>query len=91
MDVELNPRPNHKLQRCCGNCKYYRARLTTTKKGRCTLPEGPKMVQAELVATPLEKFAKTHTHCYCDNHQWKGRAALRDGLVYAGVDSNEFR
>ncbi len=91
MDVELNPRPNHKLQRCCGVCKYFRAESTITKKGFCVLPDGPKMTRDDLLKLQLDSFAKTHIHCYCDNHQWRSRAGLVDALKYSGVDGNEFR
>lgn len=91
MGIEDNPRPNHKLQRCCGNCKFFLSAKSLLKKGVCILPEGPKISKnpnRELKGR-LKEFAPTHVYCYCDNHQWKAPGYIKSSIVYSGVDENE--
>lgn len=88
MDVISNPRPNHKLTRCCGNCKFFYRTSNIVKKGKCTLPEGPKLEPSD-IRDQADNFDPTHAYCYCDNHQWRGRGYLRDAIEYSGVNENE--
>ena len=91
MSIESNPRPNHKMTRCCGNCKFFLSSTSENKYGRCILPDGPKMAQnpnKELKGR-MDEFAPTYAQCYCDNHQWKPKGYLRRAIKYAGVSANE--
>ena len=91
MGIQDNPRPNHQLSRCCGNCKFFLSTQTGTKQGRCILPEGPKLVKninrlKELKsAAKMSTFAKTHPYCICDNHQWRSSGYIKRSTVWAGV------
>lgn len=96
MDVEINPRPNFKYSRSCGNCKFFILKTYNGKKGVCILPDGPKLSANPRMTTPgikenMNKFKKTHVFCVCDNHQWKSRGSLRGGMKWSGVKDIETR
>ena len=90
MDVTENPRPNHRLIRCCGTCKFFLKKSPSIKKGRCILPDGPKMTSnpGRDLKDKIDTFAPTYVCCCCDNHQWRQRGYLKEGIKYAGVKSN---
>lgn len=93
MDIEKNPRPNHRITRCCGNCRFFLNNVSHNKEGRCILPEGPKLSNNpnKDFKNQLEKFDKTHAYCTCDNHQWKHISWLRRSLEYAGVKLSDIK
>jgi len=93
MDTDTNPRPNHKITRCCGNCRFFLNKTSNDKYGVCILPDGPKMAQNpnKELKDKLDQFDPTYSQCYCDNHQWKPKGYLRRAMKYAKVSPNEIR
>ena len=90
MDIKINPRPNHKMTRCCGNCKFFIIKTTTYKYGHCLLPDGVQLSQTPgELKKHLYDFSPTHAFCYCANHQWKPKGYVRNILKYAGVKDKE--
>lgn len=86
----MNPRPNHRLIRCCGTCKFFLRKVASEKKGKCVLPEGPKIASNFLrhLKDKMDMFDPTYSYCCCDNHQWRKKAYLNWGAKYAGVNIN---
>ena len=76
---EENSRPNFRVTRCCGNCKYYFYRGAKSRRGYCRLPDiknrtinkskGEKYDLNEIKDT----WDKTHTTALCDNHKFRSK------------------
>ncbi len=93
MDIQSNPRPNHRLNRCCGNCKFFLVKIAPAKKGACILPDGPKTKgDPNRVLRPrYDEFDPTFINCVCDNHIWKRKGYLKSGADHAGVSLDDIR
>jgi len=93
LDIKKNPRPNHKITRCCGTCKFFVQNHNYGKNGACALPDGPKLTNnpSKDLKKQVNKLDPTHMYCYCDNHQWRPMGYLRAAIVYSGVDPNEIK
>jgi hypothetical protein len=85
---EKEIRPNYRIVKCCGNCKYYYYRANKQRRGHCKLPnpelkaihtQGGQSYDPEEIDT---KWTHTHSTTLCDNHRYKSKYS-RIGVVVA--------
>jgi len=70
-------RPNFRVARCCGNCKYYWYYKGNQRRGNCKLPDpsakkiNKKEGEKYYKKTTREEWDKTHVTNVCDLHQFR--------------------
>lgn len=76
-DQEHLIRPNYRITRSCGNCKYFWYHFAKQRRGFCKLPnpkdKDPKKCFGESfdVERIYAEWHRTHSSCLCDNHVMK--------------------
>lgn len=83
-NLEANPRPNYRIRRGCGNCKWLLTDPIKTNFGYCTLPLGPSLKKTEL-RKHVDEFKETHYLSICENHQWKSKGHIKKLIKRTGV------
>jgi hypothetical protein len=86
---------NHRIRRCCGNCKYYWYYAGNQRKGNCTLGDQTALHPRKtgFVKTNKEnrtRWPTTHVTCICDEHQFQSRVtSIAKVTDYCGAKFEE--
>ncbi|MBC8409973.1 MAG: hypothetical protein H8E12_14810 [Rhodobacteraceae bacterium] len=92
---EKDLRENHRIVRCCGNCKYYWYFAGNQRKGNCTINDvkARTPIKSKIVKTDKknrEIWPTTHVTCVCDKHQMQSRVTSMAKVTdYCGAKFNE--
>jgi hypothetical protein len=89
MELEQNYRPNFRVSRCCGTCKFFLPKGDLYKKGKCVLPRGINFNRKEKKER-YEELDNTHSYACCDNHQWRTSSIIASVCKETGIPLNEF-
>lgn len=90
-ELEANPRPNYKIQRCCGTCRffYHSSRvIRTPRDGYCVLPLGPKLKKTQYIEH-VDEFHASDVYAVCDHHQWKSAGQIKSITERSGARFDE--
>jgi hypothetical protein len=73
-------RPNFRIIKCCGNCKYAWFKHSNERRGFCRF--GQKHKKAPNRNTPNPEWAHLHIHatCVCDNHVDKPKGFFKENV-----------
>ena len=89
-DSELS-RPNFKISRCCGNCKYYWYYKGNQRRGNCKLPDpnlkkiNKSKGESYYSKETREDWDKVHITCVCDYHQFR---SIKGSIQHVGEYCN---
>tara|TARA_Y100000592_G_C5416810_1_gene291063 strand:- start:449 stop:808 length:360 start_codon:yes stop_codon:yes gene_type:complete len=88
-------RPNFKVARCCGNCKFYWYYKGNQRRGNCKLPEpnlkkiNKSKGESYYSKETREDWDKVHITCVCDFHQFRSiKGSIHQVGDYCGVKFN---
>ena len=94
-DDEEIVRPNFKVTRCCGNCKFYWYYKGNQRRGNCKLPDpGTKKINKSkgekyYTKETRDQWDKVHITNMCDFHQFRSvKGSIHDVGDYCGVKFN---
>ena len=95
IDVDLDPRTNLRISKCCYNCKYYYCARNKPRRGFCKLPLNKYMGTYRYEGDNYEEVEKItpwlRVHCtnVCDMHANKSfTASTRRVIEWTGINFN---
>ena len=88
-------RPNFKVARCCGNCKFFWYYKGNQRRGSCKLPDpnlkkiNKSKGESYYSKETKEMWDKVHITCVCDYHQLRSvKKNVHDVGDYCNVKFN---